>query len=64
MSLRAFHGVFIAAGLSCLSFTAVWASGRNAAGLKSPWALGLSLLGAALMLPYLLWYLKKVRLPR
>lgn len=64
MSLRAVHGLFIAACLTCLSFTAVWATGRNAAGLKSPWALGVSLAGGALMLPYLLWYLKKVRPPR
>lgn len=63
MSLRSFHVVFIAATLTMLSFTVVWASGRNAAGLVSPWALGVSLAGALLAAPYLVWFLKKVRQP-
>ena len=64
MSLRAFHGVFIAACLALLAFTASWATGRNAAGETAPWLFWGSLAGAALMIPYLRWYLKKVRLPR
>ena len=64
MSLRAFHGVFIVLSLMMLAFVGRWASGANAAGLVTPWALYGSVLAAALMLPYLYWYATKVRLPR
>jgi ABC-type Fe3+-siderophore transport system permease subunit len=64
MSLKAFHRVFLVASILCLAFTAVWAAGANAAGLRSPWAFAASLAGAALVAPYFVWHLRSSRRAR
>ena len=63
MSLRTFHGVFIGLCLTLLAFTGFWASGWNPQGIRAPWLVGVSLAGAAIMAPYLRWYLRSLRLP-
>ena len=64
MSLRALHRFFIGLCLALLAFTAYWASGRNSAGLVTPWLVYASVAGAAATLGYLAWHLRAVRLPR
>jgi hypothetical protein len=61
VSLKSFHRFFIAAAFLCLAFTARWASGRNAALLATPWLLYVSAAGMALLVPYFVWTLKKLR---
>jgi hypothetical protein len=56
MSLKFFHKVFILASLTCLLFTARWASGHNAASVVAPWLLYSSLTGITLLVPYAAWY--------
>jgi hypothetical protein len=60
MSLKNFHRFFIAAAFACLAFTAHWASGRNAALLRTPWALYVSVAGMALLAPYFVWTVRKL----
>jgi hypothetical protein len=60
MSLKAFHRVFIVAALLCCAFVARWASGSNAAMLRTPWALRASLAGMALLAPYFVWTVRKL----
>ena len=61
MSLKSFHRLFIALAFASLAFTARWASGHNAAMLKTPWALEVSAAGMLLLAPYFVWTLKKPR---
>ena len=60
MSLKSFHRFFIVLAFACFAFTARWASGRNAALLKTPWALDVSAAGMLLLAPYFVWTLKKL----
>ena len=60
MSLKSFHRFFIVLAFACFAFTAHWASGRNAALLKTPWALEVSGAGMLLLAPYFVWTLKKL----
>jgi len=60
MSLKNFHRFFIVTAFACFAFTARWASGRNAALLKTPWALEVSAAGMLLLAPYFVWTLKKL----
>jgi hypothetical protein len=60
MSLKNFHRFFIVAAFLCLAVTARWASGRNVAMLKTPWALAVSGAGMLLLAPYFVWTLKKL----
>ena len=60
MSLKNFHRFFIVLAFACFAFTARWASGRNAALLKTPWALEVSAAGMLLLAPYFVWTLKKL----
>jgi uncharacterized membrane protein len=61
MSLKNFHRFFIFAAFACMAFIARWASGRNPALLVTPWALYASVAGMALLAPYFVWTLKKLR---
>lgn len=61
MSLAKFHRFFIATAFACLAFTAVWASGRNAAMLKTPWLMWSSAAGMLLLAPYFAWTYKKLK---
>jgi hypothetical protein len=61
MSLKNFHRFFIATAFACFAFTARWASGANAAHLSTPWLVGVSAAGMALLVPYFVWTLKKLR---
>ncbi len=63
MSLKSFHRVFIALSLGLFAFLAYWASGRNPAGLATPWLLWASCAGLAATLGYLYWHVRTVRLP-
>jgi hypothetical protein len=60
VSLKSFHRFFIVAAFACLAFTARWASGHNAAMLRTPWELYVSAAGMALLAPYFIWTLKKL----
>jgi hypothetical protein len=60
MSLKSFHRFFIVLAFASLAFTARWASGHNAALLKTPWALYVSGACMLLLAPYFVWTLKKL----
>jgi|GEM_PF-2012202 len=60
MSLKNFHRFFIVAAFSCCAFVAYWASGRNPAMLRTPWALYASVAGMAALAPYFVWTVKKL----
>ena len=61
MSLKNFHRFFIVTAFLCLAFLARWASGRNAALLATPWLLCVAAAGMALLVPYFVWTMKKLR---
>lgn len=61
MSLKSFHRFFIVLSFLCLAMTARWASGRNAALLVTPWLLYACGAGMALLAPYFVWTLRKLR---
>ena len=61
MSLKSFHRFFIVNAFACLAFMAYWASGRNAADLRTPWLLTASAVGMALLAPYFAWTFKKLK---
>lgn len=63
MSLKAFHRFFIAACMAFFAFAAYWASGRNPAGLATPWLFWAGLAGAAGSVGYLVWHVRAVKLP-
>lgn len=63
MSLKAFHRFFIAVCLLLCAFTAYWASGGNPTAMVTPWLLWASGAGALAMAGYLVWHVRKVRLP-
>lgn len=63
MSLKSFHRVFIVLSLALLAFTTYWASGRNPAGLVTPWLIYASVAGLAATFGYLVWHVRSVRLP-
>ena len=63
MSLKTFHRVFIVLSLALLVFTAYWASGRNPAGLVTPWLINASAAGLLATFAYLVWHVRTVRLP-
>lgn len=60
MSLKSFHRFFIVLAFASLAFTARWASGHNAALLRTPWALYVSAAGMLLLAPYFVWTVKKL----
>ena len=60
MSLKYFHRVFIVGSFVCCAFVARWASGRNAALLRTPWALYAAAAGMVLLVPYFVWTVKKL----
>jgi uncharacterized membrane protein len=60
MSLKSFHRFFIVLAFVMCGFVAYWASGRNSAMLRTPWALYASLLGMAALAPYFVWTVKKL----
>ncbi|MFI5362425.1 MAG: hypothetical protein ACHQ49_10680 [Elusimicrobiota bacterium] len=61
MSLKHFHRFFIVVSFICMAFTARWASGRNPAMLATPWLMYVAGAGMALLAPYFVWTLKKLR---
>jgi hypothetical protein len=61
MSLNTFHKFFIMTAFACCALTANWASGHNAVHLTTPWALYGAVAGMALLAPYFVWTLKKLR---
>lgn len=63
MSLKAFHRFFIALSLGLFGFLAYWASGRNPAGIATPWLMWCSGAGLAATLGYFFWHVRTVRLP-
>ncbi|NNN06645.1 MAG: hypothetical protein HKL90_12150 [Elusimicrobia bacterium] len=60
MSLKIFHRVFIACAFVCFAFVARWASGHNAALLRTPWAFYAACAGMALLAPYFVWTVRKL----
>jgi hypothetical protein len=60
MSLKNFHRVFIAAAFAGFAYVAFWATGHNAALLRTPWLLGVAAAGMLLLAPYFVWTLKKL----
>lgn len=63
MSLKIFHRFFLALCLALFAFTGYWASGGNQSAQVTPWLIWGSILGAASVLGYLAWHIRKVRLP-
>lgn len=63
MSLKAFHRFFIVVCLLLCGFLAYWASGGNPTAQVTPWLLYASAAGACAMTAYLVWHVRKVRLP-
>jgi hypothetical protein len=59
MTLNAFHKLFIAVSILCLTFAARWASGHNAAMLSTPWLRAVSVAGLVLLTPYFVWKVVK-----
>ncbi|MEK7389207.1 MAG: hypothetical protein AAB036_05885 [Elusimicrobiota bacterium] len=56
--------MFLALCLVLFAFMAYWASGRNPVGLVTPWLLYSSIAGSLLTLRYIVWHLRKARLPQ
>ena len=60
MSLKNFHRFFIVTAFLCFAVTARWASGHNAALLRTPWALYVSGACMLLLAPYFVWTVRKL----
>jgi hypothetical protein len=60
MSLKNFHRVFIVCAFLLCAFVAYWATGRNPALLRTPWALYAAVAGMAALVPYFVWTVKKL----
>lgn len=59
MSLKQFHRVFIATAFAGFAYIAYWASGHNAALLRTRWLLDVAAAGMILLAPYFAWTFSK-----
>lgn len=58
MSLRSFHILFIVVSLGLSAFLARWAAAHG-----EDWLVAVSSLGLAVGIPYLIWFVRKSRVP-